>query len=64
MDMIQQDHIGIGMIHSDHIGLGMVVLVEPYCKSCDIKDGQPSRIREQLQLIGELLLRYDRSRTS
>ena len=34
MDMIQQDHIGIGMIHSDHIGIGigigMVVSVEPY----------------------------------
>ena len=35
MDMIQQDHIaigiGIGMIHSDHIGIGigMVVSVEP-----------------------------------
>ena len=37
MDMIQQDHIGIGignaMINSDHIdiGIGMVVSVEPYC---------------------------------
>ena len=36
MDMIQQDHIGIGigivMIHSDHIGIGigMVVSVKPY----------------------------------
>jgi len=32
MDMIQQDHIGIGIgvIHSDHIGIGMVVSVEPY----------------------------------
>ena len=34
MDMIQQDHIGIGigigMIHSDHIGIGMDVSVEPY----------------------------------
>ena len=46
MNMIQQDHIGIGMIYSDHsgigmiysdyigmiyrIGIGMVVSVEPY----------------------------------
>ena len=34
MDMIQQDHIGIGMIHACHIGIGigMVVSVEPYNK--------------------------------
>ena len=29
MDMIQPDHIVIGMIHSDNIGISMVVSVEP-----------------------------------
>ena len=39
MDMIHQNHIGIGIgigkIHSDHIGIGigMVLSVEPYSGS-------------------------------
>ena len=43
MDMIPQDHIGIGigigMIHSDHIGIGigMVVSVEPYNSLQDLQ---------------------------
>ena len=43
MDMIQLDHIGIGiingMIHSDHISIGMVVSVEPYSSPLQYTSG-------------------------
>ena len=71
MDMIKQDHIGIGigMIHSDHIGIGigMVVSVEPYsrgmwwlfAKCCKLIVAFPARqINCQAGILSEVERRH------
>ena len=59
MDMIQQDHISIGidisMIHSDHIGIGMVVSVEPY-----FRGKGPSRSRKLVMSAKSLKMKISR----